>query len=287
MSTHGPTQKGFALIELLARQPACLGVAQRRRKPWRKQAQTAFTLIELLVVIAIISLLVSILLPSLQRAQELTRTVVCRTSQKQIGLAFAMYVDDWDGFTPPMRYKKPDGSWRPNTTWDQQLTPYVGLGEHGVTATRFKEATVFVCPSDPQGPSIEIYPDIYLGTRSYTYNYHMPLRKVDEIGALAAAAEVIVATTAGVRASFDVNHCLGRPYSGIYVNGYWHDVIFDWNNYDRVIDPIETLRHNNGDGLNVLYLDSHTEYRNDQHIKTHGATSYGMRGIWLWGVDWE
>ena len=41
--------------------------------------QRAFTLIELLVVIAIISLLVSLLLPSLKQGWELARIAVCQS----------------------------------------------------------------------------------------------------------------------------------------------------------------------------------------------------------------
>lgn len=63
----------------------------------RRQARNGFTLIELLVVIAIISLLVSILLPSLQNAKELARNVVCKTHLKEIGLASQYYAHDYEG----------------------------------------------------------------------------------------------------------------------------------------------------------------------------------------------
>ena len=59
-----------------------------------------FTLIELLVVIAIISLLVSILLPSLQRAQEQARRVGCMSGLRTIGLAYEFSAGDKDGHVP-------------------------------------------------------------------------------------------------------------------------------------------------------------------------------------------
>ncbi len=59
-----------------------------------------FTLIELLVVIAIIALLVSILLPSLNRAQELAKRAVCSTNVRQIGTVMHMYAGDYEGRYP-------------------------------------------------------------------------------------------------------------------------------------------------------------------------------------------
>ena len=58
----------------------------------------AFTLIELLVVIAIIALLMAILMPSLQRAREQGKAVVCQTRLKQWGVVFSMYTDDNNGY---------------------------------------------------------------------------------------------------------------------------------------------------------------------------------------------
>jgi prepilin-type N-terminal cleavage/methylation domain-containing protein len=56
----------------------------------------AFTLIELLVVVAIISLLVSILLPSLTQARELARRAVCCANLHHIGLGTATCAGDND-----------------------------------------------------------------------------------------------------------------------------------------------------------------------------------------------
>ena len=57
-----------------------------------------FTLIELLVVIAVISLLVSVLLPSLNRAKDLARRVGCQTNLKQMGTCLYMYAADHKGW---------------------------------------------------------------------------------------------------------------------------------------------------------------------------------------------
>lgn len=59
-----------------------------------------FTLIELLVVIAIIAILAAILFPVFAQARESARRTVCLSNTKQMGLAFAMYVQDYDEMTP-------------------------------------------------------------------------------------------------------------------------------------------------------------------------------------------
>jgi prepilin-type N-terminal cleavage/methylation domain-containing protein len=59
-----------------------------------------FTLIELLVVIAIIALLLSILMPSLNKVKQVARDVVCRSNLKQWSLIWTMYTSDYDSKFP-------------------------------------------------------------------------------------------------------------------------------------------------------------------------------------------
>ena len=74
------------------------------RRPGGQPTRTArgFTLIELLVVIAIIAILAAILFPVFAQARAKARGISCLSNVKQVGLAFHMYVQDYDETTPNM-----------------------------------------------------------------------------------------------------------------------------------------------------------------------------------------
>src|SRR2546422_3208936 len=94
-----------------------------------------FTLIELLVVIAIIAILAAILFPVFAQAREKARGISCLSNNKQIGLAFMQYVQDYDETFPPSRFTttKNDtgGRYMP---WSVNILPYV------------KNVAVYECP---------------------------------------------------------------------------------------------------------------------------------------------
>jgi len=78
-----------------------------------------FTLIELLVVIAVIAILAAMLLPALNRAQQNALRSTCLSNLKQLGTAFYMYAQEWDGMIP--KY---------NGYWHSRLYPqYIGTKE--------------------------------------------------------------------------------------------------------------------------------------------------------------
>lgn len=77
-----------------------MSICMRTRQARGGRSSGAFTLIELLVVVAIIAILISILLPSLQRAREQARMVKCLANLRSIGHGIHLYAQEEGGTLP-------------------------------------------------------------------------------------------------------------------------------------------------------------------------------------------
>lgn len=90
-------------------------------------SQAAFTLIEVLVAVAVIALLISILLPSLQRAKAQASGVKCLGNLKQVGTGLTMYVlTNRDRFPQASSLTSlTTDLGKPRTRWPDYLHPHM------------------------------------------------------------------------------------------------------------------------------------------------------------------
>jgi len=65
-----------------------------------KKSKTGFTLIELLVVIAIIALLLSVIVPSIRKAKEVAKRMICGTNLHQVQIACIAYANEHNDMFP-------------------------------------------------------------------------------------------------------------------------------------------------------------------------------------------
>src|ERR1700710_1420350 len=93
-----------------------------------RKNRLGFTLVELLVVIGIIALLISILLPSLNKARQSAKSVACLSNLKQVGNAVQMYMLDSKGRLPwGLGFMDLTTTTSPTQTdWARELSRYLG-----------------------------------------------------------------------------------------------------------------------------------------------------------------
>src|SRR5262245_19290507 len=109
-----------------------MNVQRPTRNPISRSPR-AFTVVELLVSIAIMSLLMSIVLPSISRARQASKRLACAVHLREIGAATFFYLQS-EKYFPPLTNLPADGHWQYNyliwdgRDYDQNFGPLVQKG---------------------------------------------------------------------------------------------------------------------------------------------------------------
>ncbi len=193
-----------------------------------------FTLIELLVVISIIAVLLSILMPALNKVKEKAKIIVCKTNLHNIGLALTAYATEYDDGLPdidPSAMTAPSNSAYQNHTWylwgkDQSSDPDFGWHVNPRPLGRYIESDdVYECPADNR-PN----PEVWFTSPSKTYTFY------DGYGNSYPYNCAVLADAA--------------PYDG---DLGWNGVKVLWKNkYSKVPRPSHTVA--SGDATSTTYM---------------------------------
>ncbi len=192
--------------------------------------RSAFTLIELLVVIAIIALLVSILMPSLQKAKELAKMVVCSSNQKNLAYGILMYAEDNDDAFPySLSFSRSGDDWP--LTWDVlvgKIPKHLHLYDnynctHTWATDEYEWEKVGI--NDPTSPVFRIVTGGYVDYPSWGCNFEIPYAGAFICPAFVDQVNPKARWAGGTSVQFSINENLSavfEAFKGDFLKKVWN-----------------------------------------------------------------
>jgi len=118
-----------------------------------KRKNEAFTLTELLLVMSIVTVLFSMAFPAFKNIREASRSSMCLSNIRQLGMGLMAYAGDNSGFLPPANISTNSAMTPDMETWGGMAWDYFGLGPYKsgsndmrYTGRKGSSPNIFVCP---------------------------------------------------------------------------------------------------------------------------------------------